>query len=584
MSADINPELSSAARTATPVSVLIGALGGQGGGVLAEWLVEAATRAGYVAQGTSIPGVAQRTGGTTYYVEVFSTPRAALGGRLPVLGLYPIPGRVDLAIASELLEAGRMLQAGYVSADRTRLIASTSRTLTTVEKMAQGDGRVSSQRLLDAARATSRQLDAFDMDAMARDAGTVVSSVMLGAIAGSGVLPIAREMFEETIRAGRVGVDASLRGFAQGYAAVAGSGENARVHGANDSHTPDTDFVAATGAQDSYTSDTNLVADPRLAAFPSAARETIALGHARVVEFQDARYGDVYLERLARIDAAERRSDAAGAHDARALRETARFLALWMAFDDVIRVAALKCRASRFARVRREIRAGPDDVVRIVDHFKPGVSEIAGMLPAAWARRLVAFDRKRQARGREPLAWPLHLRAHSIHGFVLLRMLASLRVMRRRGMRYHEEQRAIEQWLQAIEAGCTTDATLGYEIALCGRLVKGYGATNARGKATLAHIVQHVAGAVEQGAAARAAAAQPVAARAAAVRSAREAALADEAGKAFDAELARQGKPARPVVVQPIRFAPPRTRAAPERKPTATGVARRDTHPDPRAN
>jgi len=48
-----------------PLSILIGALGGEGGGVLAEWLVAVATKAGYVAQSTSIPGVAQRTGATT---------------------------------------------------------------------------------------------------------------------------------------------------------------------------------------------------------------------------------------------------------------------------------------------------------------------------------------------------------------------------------------------------------------------------------------------------------------------------------------------------------------------------------------
>jgi indolepyruvate ferredoxin oxidoreductase beta subunit len=49
-----------------PITVLICALGGEGGGVLAEWLVETATHSGYVAQSTSIPGVAQRTGATTY--------------------------------------------------------------------------------------------------------------------------------------------------------------------------------------------------------------------------------------------------------------------------------------------------------------------------------------------------------------------------------------------------------------------------------------------------------------------------------------------------------------------------------------
>ena len=537
------------------ISILIGALGGQGGGVLAEWLVDAATRAGYVAQATSIPGVAQRTGATTYYVEVFRTLRSALGGRSPILGLYPVPGRVDLAIASELLEAGRMLQAGYMSADRTWLIASTSRTLTTAEKMAQGDGRVSSECLLETARATSRRLDAFDMDAIAREAGTVVSSVMLGAIAGSGALPIPRAAFEDSVRASQLGVDASLRGFARGFAEVASS-----ERGASES-------VVRGAARPTLGSDP---AAPRFAAFPAASRDMIARAHARVVEFQDARYGDLLIERLARIDAAERASDAAGVHGARVLREAARFLALWMAFDDVIRVAALKCRASRFARVRREIGADSGDVVRIVDYFKPGVSEIAGMLPPSLSRRLVALDRKRQARGREPLAWPLHVRTHSIHGFVALRLLAALRGMRRHGARYREEQRAIEQWLRAIEAGCAEDAALGYEIALCGRLVKGYGATNARGKGNLLHIIEHVA----------AATGQPPLARAAAVRNARDAALADEAGKALDAELARQGKPARPAVAQPIRWAPRRSRAANERKPSPANAA----HQDARAN
>ena len=175
----------------SPITILIGALGGEGGGVLAQWLVEAATRAGYPAQSTSIPGVAQRTGATTYYVEVFPETVESLGGRRPVLSLLPVPGRIDLAIASELLEAGRIVANGMVSPDRTLLVASTSRTLTTAEKMSLGDGRFDPDRLLDVARAQSAKLVAFDMEAAARDAGTVVSAVMMGSVAGSGVLPLA---------------------------------------------------------------------------------------------------------------------------------------------------------------------------------------------------------------------------------------------------------------------------------------------------------------------------------------------------------------------------------------------------------
>jgi indolepyruvate ferredoxin oxidoreductase beta subunit len=517
--------------TSRPISILVGALGGEGGGVLAEWIVDAAAQAGYVAQSTSIPGVAQRTGATTYYVEIYPVARDALQGRMPVLGLYPVPGDVDLVVASELLEAGRIVAAGYVRADRTLLIASTSRTLTTAEKMALGDGRFDGDRLLDVARANSRRLCAFDMDAAARESGTIVSAVMLGAIAASGVLPVARGVLEEVIRASGVGVEASLRGFARGYAAVAEPAAQERAPA------PADPIDASPGAQ------------AAAAAFASAARDLVALGYDRVVEFQDPRYGELYLSRLRMIDAAERAADPRGVRAGHVLRETARFLALWMAFDDVVRVAALKCRAARFARVRREIGAGDEDVVRIVDHFKPGVPELAGLLPPGLARRAMAWDRARQARGREPLAWPLHLRTHSIAGFVLLRLLAGLRGVRRRGERYADEQRRIERWLDAIAKGCVADWRIGHEIALCGRLIKGYGATNERGKATLAHILEHLAGDAPGHSAAE---------RAEAIRAAREAALADEGGRALDAELVRRGAPPRPVVAQPIVWAPRR--------------------------
>ena len=70
-------------------TLLIGALGGEGGGLLADWVVGAARAAGFPVQSTSIPGVAQRTGATTYYVEVYPVALAALGGREPVMSLYP---------------------------------------------------------------------------------------------------------------------------------------------------------------------------------------------------------------------------------------------------------------------------------------------------------------------------------------------------------------------------------------------------------------------------------------------------------------------------------------------------------------
>ena len=102
-----------------PISILLCALGGEGGGVLSEWLVDAARQAGHPVQGTSIPGVAQRTGATTYYVEIFPLPHSALAGRRPVFSLYPVPGALDLLVSSELLETVRQIGSGMASAQRT---------------------------------------------------------------------------------------------------------------------------------------------------------------------------------------------------------------------------------------------------------------------------------------------------------------------------------------------------------------------------------------------------------------------------------------------------------------------------------
>jgi indolepyruvate ferredoxin oxidoreductase beta subunit len=85
-----------------PVTILVGALGGDGGGVLCDWIVSAAQSQGLGVQATQIPGVAQRTGATTYYLEVM--PKQ--GPAPSVLALNPAIGEVDVALATELLEAG----------------------------------------------------------------------------------------------------------------------------------------------------------------------------------------------------------------------------------------------------------------------------------------------------------------------------------------------------------------------------------------------------------------------------------------------------------------------------------------------
>ena len=266
----------------------------------------------------------------------------------------------------------------------------------------------------------------------------------------------------------------------------------------------------------------------------------LALGLARVTDYQNRAYGQVYLRRMRQVWQAEAAS--AGAHGWAVTREMARWLALWMAFDDIIRVADLKSRSTRLERVVKEVRAGPDDLLKVYDHFKPGVPEFAALLPSRWAQRLTAWDRARVLRGREPWALPLKIGTHSVGGMLALRGLASLKAWRVYGQRFAHEQLAIEGWLQAVVQGLARHWSLGHELACCGQLIKGYGATNDRGKLHLQHLVGHLAALPDPQAAAQA------------VAQARAAALQDDAGKALDLTLRAHGAPARPVAEQPIRF------------------------------
>jgi indolepyruvate ferredoxin oxidoreductase beta subunit len=514
-------------NTSRPISLLLCALGGEGGGVLSQWLVEAARIAGYPAQSTSIPGVAQRTGATTYYVEVFPQPLAELGGRRPVLSLNPVPGALDALVSSELLETTRQIGLGYASPDRTRVITSSARSFTTHERMQLADGRRDSAQLVDVVRRFGQEHHVLDMASMAQQAGTVVSAVMLGAIAGSGLLPFGRAHFEAAIGQGTQAA-ASLRGFALAYDAVNTPRQWAEV--------------AAQVLPEGAASPLCPADQAALLDFPEPARAMLALGLARVIDYQNHAYGQVYLRRMRQVWQAELASDPGATNGWAVTREMARWVALWMAFDDIIRVADLKSRSTRLQRVVKEVRAGPDDLLKVYDHFKPGVPEFAALLPSAWADRLTAWDRGRVLRGREPWALPLKIGTHSVGGMLALRGLAGLKGWRVYGQRFAHEQLAIEGWLQAVVQGLARTWRLGHELAQCGQLIKGYGATNERGKLHLQHLVGHLAALPDPQAAAQA------------VAQARAAALQDDAGKALDLTLRAHGAPARPVAEQPIRF------------------------------
>ncbi len=451
-----------------PISIAIAALGGQGGGVLSDWIVAVAEAQGYLAQATSVPGVAQRTGATVYYLEVFPRAEAEAAGREPVLALYPVPGDVDVVIASELIEAGRAILRGLVTPDLTTLIASSHRVYAIGETTARGDGTVNRDAVIAAGKKAARRFICADLAAAAERTGSIINATLLGALAGSEALPFPREAYEQAIRAGGKAVDANLAGFAAGFDLVqseAGDSEKAP----HESAEPEAPAVSGAAA----------ALRERVAAYPEPARRMVAEGARRCADFQDLGYAAAYLDRLDPILALDRESGGAE-HGFRLTTETGRYLALRMCYEDTIRVADLKTRASRFARFREEVRAEPDQIVDVVEYLHPRIEEICDTLPARLGRyilnspRLSRFLNRVVSRGRK-------VRTTHLSGFLPLYFLSRLKRFRRGTLRYAIETGRIEGWLDRIGSRAKSSYALAVATAECARLLKGYGETYQRG-------------------------------------------------------------------------------------------------------
>jgi indolepyruvate ferredoxin oxidoreductase, beta subunit len=540
------------ARSPPPraITIAVMAMGGEGGGVLADWIVDLGEHAGFIAQATSVPGVAQRTGATIYYIELFPEAAARAAGRHPVLALMPTPGEVDVVIASELMEAGRAIQRGLVTPDRTALVASTHRVYSMTEKTAMGDGRVDSQKLLDAGRASSSRFVSADFAKLAEQTGSVISAALFGGLAAVRALPFERQQFEDAIRRGGIGVKASMAAFAAGHdAASAGPSRDALRDGLRASSVAAPDGAPTATVTDAAATGPGATPgvvgpalgprlralDERIAAeFPAAAGAVLRTGVLRLADWQDERHAADYLDRLApiaRLDATH--GDAIRDEPAHALLvETARHLALWMSYEDTVRVADLKTRRSRFDRVGQEVRLRDDQLLAFSEYLHPRVDEIADTLPAPVGRWLLRTGWARGLLGRFTRSGRT-VRTSSLGGFLLLYSITGMRRMRRSSLRFGVEMRRIEAWLARIAVTATADARLALEVARCQRLVKGYGDTHARGWRNFERLMQAVDGLND-----------PVGASpepAATLRSLRDAALADDTGAALDGALARVG-------------------------------------------
>jgi len=451
---------------ARAISIAILAMGGEGGGVLADWIIDLAEHSGYCAQTTSVPGVAQRTGATIYYVEIFPDTLVRASGREPVLALMPVPGEVDVVIASELMEAGRAVQRGLVTPDRTTLITSTHRVYSMTEKTAANDGRVNAEKLMEGCEKAAKTSVLRDFARIAAEKRSVISAVLFGALAATQKLPFEKAQFEDAIRRQGVGVDSSLAAFAAGFDAALQSSAATEVE------------LSDAGRKFAAGPELASLAAQISSRFPASSREILSAGIARLADYQDERYSELYLERVEKIRDAD---ELFGNGGYRLLSECGRYLALWMSYEDAIRVADLKVRRTRFERVEKDSQVGAGQLLQIHEFLYPRVQEITDILPnklgrwllrSGWPKRLLA---RLTERGRI-------VQTTSLRGFLQLYFLAALRRWRRASLRFIEEQKKIEAWLGRVEELARKDYALACEVAEFPRVLRGYGETHTQGK------------------------------------------------------------------------------------------------------
>ena len=443
-------------EAARPISVLLGALGGQGGGVLADWLVEAALRAGYPAQATSTPGVAQRTGATTYYFELFPEQNPTA---MPIFALFPSSGDVDLLAALEPTEAGRAVERGHVT-DRTTVITAAERLYSTAEKVAAGDGTIDVKPVLQAVEKASKSTITLNMNDLADGVAQRSNAILLGAIAESGILPLRAEDYRAAIEVKGVAIESNIEGFETGRQAYRNGGSGLPTAPAVEYNDAPSEFDAA------------------LSNYPEPVRRLVGHGIARLVDYQNAAYARRYLERLDGFLTLD------SSADHRLVEAVAKHLAAWMSYEDVIRVAQLKTRPDRFSKIRKELAIQDGAPLRVIDFFKPGREESLGILPP-WLNRMIPTPGKKNAGEGVKLKWP----TTSAWGYAGLKILGALRPIRPSGVQYAEEQARIETWLAAIKSAAAHDVDLATSTARLAIWSRGYGQIRRDGQDRLAKLL-----------------------------------------------------------------------------------------------
>lgn len=436
--------------------VLIGTVGGQGGGVLSDWLIHGLLNAGWDAMSVGLLGMSQRGGTVTYYCE--ASPEKKPGR---VNSVFAVPGDVNMIIGQELLELGRFLSMGYAAPDCI-IVGNTRRTLATLEKMPAENGIYDSSVIISAAKQLSPDhhylCDAQEVVASAGLSELSSNALLLGMAVGSPTLQLTAPPFFDAIRSSRVNVEANLKAFEMGFAlAKAGNSSTVADEAQQSGKQPDPVVLLAEDRQWHERIERHLAGSA--AELVTLLREATSF----LADYQDEDYAAEYLKRVEQINRLPGMRPAA-------VEAFARQAALWMGYEDIPRVAQLKVAPQRLSGLHAEHSRSGTDTVKVTEFLCPDLEQVRGLLPTRWTYLL-----DRHFGGGQDKAWAMRIDTTSVRGYWMLKLLSGLRRWRRHSSRYQEEMQALERWTGYIRSWQARSPELGQLVAEAGRVVKGYG-------------------------------------------------------------------------------------------------------------
>ena len=455
------------------IKILIPAVGGQGGGVLTEWIYQAFLLESFNVQSISLPGLAQRTGSTIYYIEACKNSENKI-----VFSQYPVPGHIDIILSQEFLELGRILELGYGS-DNTFVISSTHRVYSTIEKLPIGSGVYTDDNLKSIAEKYSSKFIGVNALSLAKKNGMndlSVNAILLGLLSASGSIPISKKSFRDSISNFGIAVENNLTAFDLGFDYLK---KNFDLK-TEDEETDNSSFTSYDLKNRDKKQIEKLLGKVENI-FPEYLYFLLEEALIRLTDYQSINYAKKYLNIIEDIYELEKTSPDS---ENRLTEIVIKNLALMMSYEDGIRVSELKVRSSRFNRIKEEMSIKDDQIYNVKDYLKPDSEEVYGLFPNIVVVPFLNFlgtDFFKKIWNRKtPLTFGQTPVTTSFLGYLRLWVISKLKFIRPYSYRYKKEFLVINKYIDSIQNYAKSDYELACIVAKSGSIIKGYGKVRRR--------------------------------------------------------------------------------------------------------